>query len=69
MCVCACTYVCVCVCVCVCVRPPDEPEYCPDSALSEALRDWMDELNQPLQPGEATADVIADVKRSKTASV
>ncbi|CAL8376724.1 unnamed protein product [Gadus morhua 'NCC'] len=28
----------------------DEPEYCPDSALSEALRDWMDELNQPLQP-------------------
>uniref|UniRef100_A0A667WM74 protein O-GlcNAcase n=1 Tax=Myripristis murdjan TaxID=586833 RepID=A0A667WM74_9TELE len=26
-------------------------EYCPDRALSAALHDWMDELNQPLQPG------------------
>ncbi|KAM6949291.1 protein O-GlcNAcase [Aplochiton taeniatus] len=28
-----------------------ECEYCPDRALTVALHDWMDELNQPLQPG------------------
>ncbi|XP_076026880.1 protein O-GlcNAcase [Genypterus blacodes] len=32
-------------------RKDEEPEYCPDRALSDALHDWMDELNQPLQPG------------------
>lgn len=31
--------------------PDEELEYCPDRALSDALHDWMDELNQPLQPG------------------
>ncbi|CAN9509452.1 unnamed protein product [Ophioblennius macclurei] len=29
----------------------EECEYCPDRALSAALRDWMEELNQPLQAG------------------
>ncbi|XP_005950142.1 protein O-GlcNAcase [Haplochromis burtoni] len=29
----------------------EECEYCPDRALSAALKDWMEELNQPLQAG------------------
>uniref|UniRef100_A0A674PQH8 protein O-GlcNAcase n=1 Tax=Takifugu rubripes TaxID=31033 RepID=A0A674PQH8_TAKRU len=29
----------------------DMCEYCPERALSAALRDWMEELNQPLQAG------------------
>uniref|UniRef100_G3Q8R5 protein O-GlcNAcase n=1 Tax=Gasterosteus aculeatus aculeatus TaxID=481459 RepID=G3Q8R5_GASAC len=32
-------------------RNDEECEYCPDRALSAALHDWMDELNQPLQAG------------------
>uniref|UniRef100_A0A673CSL1 Si:dkey-183c6.8 n=1 Tax=Sphaeramia orbicularis TaxID=375764 RepID=A0A673CSL1_9TELE len=32
-------------------RENEECEYCPDRALSAALRDWMEELNQPLQAG------------------
>ncbi|XP_047424594.1 protein O-GlcNAcase [Mugil cephalus] len=28
-----------------------DEEYCPDRALSAALHDWMEELNQPLQAG------------------
>ncbi|MFT7797441.1 protein O-GlcNAcase-like [Arapaima gigas] len=28
-----------------------EGGYCPEKALSTALKDWMEELNQPLQPG------------------
>lgn len=30
----------------------DECDYCPDRALSAALHDWMEELNQPLQAGK-----------------
>uniref|UniRef100_A0A3Q2XBH4 Si:dkey-183c6.8 n=1 Tax=Hippocampus comes TaxID=109280 RepID=A0A3Q2XBH4_HIPCM len=30
----------------------EETDYCPDRALSAALHDWMEELNQPLQAGE-----------------
>lgn len=30
----------------------DEGDYCPDRALSAALHDWMEELNQPLQAGK-----------------
>uniref|UniRef100_A0A3Q3X924 protein O-GlcNAcase n=1 Tax=Mola mola TaxID=94237 RepID=A0A3Q3X924_MOLML len=33
----------------------DECEYCPDRALSAALHDWMEELNQPLQAGHCGA--------------
>uniref|UniRef100_A0A7N6A7M7 protein O-GlcNAcase n=1 Tax=Anabas testudineus TaxID=64144 RepID=A0A7N6A7M7_ANATE len=33
-------------------RKDEEYEYCPDRALSAALHDWMEELNQPLQAGE-----------------
>ncbi|CAL8377563.1 unnamed protein product [Boreogadus saida] len=40
----------------------DEPDYCPDSALSEALRDWMDELNQPLQPGRQSTTPTSRAK-------
>lgn len=29
----------------------DMCEYCPERALSAALCDWMEELNQPLQAG------------------
>ncbi|KAM4537405.1 protein O-GlcNAcase [Odontesthes bonariensis] len=29
----------------------EECEYCPERALSAALHDWMEELNQPLQAG------------------
>ncbi|KAK2862764.1 hypothetical protein Q5P01_002297 [Channa striata] len=32
-------------------RKDEELEYCPDRALSAALHDWMEELNQPLQAG------------------
>lgn len=40
-------------CQCIAVCPPDEEcEYCPDRALSAALKDWMEELNQPLQAGK-----------------
>ncbi|KAK0134038.1 Protein O-GlcNAcase [Merluccius polli] len=41
----------------------DEPEYCPDRALSAALHNWMEELNQPLQPGRQTPNPTS---RSKT---
>lgn len=38
---------------CIVVFGPDEEcEYCPDRALSAALKDWMEELNQPLQAGK-----------------
>ncbi|KAF7229846.1 protein O-GlcNAcase isoform X1 [Nothobranchius furzeri] len=30
-------------------------EYCPERALTAALTDWMEELNQPLQAGRQTA--------------
>uniref|UniRef100_A0A1A8HL10 protein O-GlcNAcase n=1 Tax=Nothobranchius korthausae TaxID=1143690 RepID=A0A1A8HL10_9TELE len=30
-------------------------EYCPERALTAALADWMEELNQPLQAGRQTA--------------
>lgn len=29
----------------------EEFEYCPDRALTAALHDWMEELNQPLLAG------------------
>ncbi|XP_068443728.1 protein O-GlcNAcase isoform X2 [Clinocottus analis] len=32
-------------------RKDEECDYCPDRALSAALHDWMQELNQPLQAG------------------
>ncbi|XP_074480818.1 protein O-GlcNAcase isoform X2 [Sebastes fasciatus] len=32
-------------------RKEEECDYCPDRALSAALQDWMEELNQPLQAG------------------
>ncbi|XP_054457734.1 protein O-GlcNAcase [Anoplopoma fimbria] len=32
-------------------RKDEECEYCPDRALSAALHDWMEELNQPLLAG------------------
>lgn len=35
----------------------EECGYCPDRALSAALHDWMDELNQPLQAGEVVTPV------------
>lgn len=35
----------------VACSPDEECEYCPDRALSAALKDWMEELNQPLQAG------------------
>ncbi|CAK6967912.1 protein O-GlcNAcase [Scomber scombrus] len=36
-------------------RKDEECEYCPDRALSAALQDWMEELNQPLQAGRQSA--------------
>ncbi|KAM7377501.1 hypothetical protein PAMA_014012 [Pampus argenteus] len=36
-------------------RKDEECEYCPDGALSAALHDWMEELNQPLQAGRQSA--------------
>ncbi|KAG8006256.1 Protein O-GlcNAcase [Nibea albiflora] len=44
----------------------EECEYCPDRALSAALRDWMEELNQPLQAGRQSTR--ADQRSSATAS-
>uniref|UniRef100_A0A3P9MEX9 protein O-GlcNAcase n=1 Tax=Oryzias latipes TaxID=8090 RepID=A0A3P9MEX9_ORYLA len=32
----------------------EEFDYCPDRALTAALHDWMEELNQPLQAGRHT---------------
>ncbi|KAK5848543.1 hypothetical protein PBY51_006148 [Eleginops maclovinus] len=36
-------------------RKDEECEYCPDRALSVALHDWMEELNQPLQAGRQSS--------------
>lgn len=36
----------------------DEGEYCADRALSVALHDWMEELNQPLHAGKKTKNNI-----------
>lgn len=36
-------------------KKDEECEYCPDRALSVALHDWMEELNQPLQAGRQSA--------------
>ncbi|XP_033992632.1 protein O-GlcNAcase [Trematomus bernacchii] len=36
-------------------RKDEECEYCPDRALSAALHDWMEELNQPLQAGRQSS--------------
>uniref|UniRef100_A0A665UWH2 protein O-GlcNAcase n=1 Tax=Echeneis naucrates TaxID=173247 RepID=A0A665UWH2_ECHNA len=36
----------------------EECDYCPDRALSTALHDWMEELNQPLQAGEKHFDLV-----------
>ncbi|TKS92711.1 Protein O-GlcNAcase [Collichthys lucidus] len=47
-------------------RKDEECEYCPDRALSAALRDWMEELNQPLQAGRQSTR--ADQRSSATAS-
>uniref|UniRef100_A0A3Q2XLC3 Si:dkey-183c6.8 n=1 Tax=Hippocampus comes TaxID=109280 RepID=A0A3Q2XLC3_HIPCM len=46
----------------------EETDYCPDRALSAALHDWMEELNQPLQAGEYSTSARADQRcsRSKT---
>ncbi|XP_075890208.1 protein O-GlcNAcase [Nelusetta ayraudi] len=48
----------------------DEGEYCADRALSVALHDWMEELNQPLhagrQSGRADLRSSAPVSRCKT---
>ncbi|XP_034020356.1 protein O-GlcNAcase [Thalassophryne amazonica] len=48
----------------------EEYEYCPDRALSAALHDWMEELNQPLQAGrqgrQAEQRCSAVMSRSKT---
>ncbi|XP_020512993.1 protein O-GlcNAcase [Labrus bergylta] len=47
-----------------------ECEYCPDKALSAALHDWMEELNQPLQAGRQCTQTdqqsSAQVSRCKT---
>ncbi|TWW63346.1 protein O-GlcNAcase isoform X1 [Takifugu flavidus] len=49
----------------------DMCEYCPERALSAALRDWMEELNQPLQAGRQSAQTeqrsSAPPSRCKTA--
>ncbi|XP_067381199.1 protein O-GlcNAcase isoform X3 [Channa argus] len=51
-------------------RKDEEFEYCPDRALSAALHDWMEELNQPLQAGRqntrADQRSSAPLSRSKT---
>ncbi|XP_034532920.1 protein O-GlcNAcase isoform X2 [Notolabrus celidotus] len=51
-------------------RKDEECEYCPDKALSAALHDWMEELNQPLQAGRQPAQAdqrsSAPAFRSKT---
>ncbi|XP_016890069.1 protein O-GlcNAcase isoform X2 [Cynoglossus semilaevis] len=48
-------------------RKDEESEYCPDRALSAALHDWMDELNQPLQAGRQSSR--ADHRSSTASSV
>ncbi|XP_051923067.1 protein O-GlcNAcase [Hippocampus zosterae] len=44
----------------------EETDYCPDRALSAALHDWMEELNQPLQAGRQSARADHRCSRSKT---
>ncbi|XP_008434184.1 protein O-GlcNAcase [Poecilia reticulata] len=46
----------------------EECEYCPERALTAALHDWMEELNQPLQAGRQStrADHRASVSSSRT---
>ncbi|XP_061525512.1 LOW QUALITY PROTEIN: protein O-GlcNAcase [Phycodurus eques] len=44
----------------------EETDYCPDRALSAALHDWMEELNQPLQAGRQRARADQRSSRSKT---
>uniref|UniRef100_A0A3Q3D2B2 protein O-GlcNAcase n=1 Tax=Hippocampus comes TaxID=109280 RepID=A0A3Q3D2B2_HIPCM len=36
----------------------EETDYCPDRALSAALHDWMEELNQPLQAGTSVVEKL-----------
>ncbi|KAM9717181.1 protein O-GlcNAcase [Menidia menidia] len=45
----------------------EECEYCPEKALSAALHDWMEELNQPLQAGRQSSrtDQRASVPQSR----
>ncbi|XP_077598414.1 protein O-GlcNAcase [Stigmatopora nigra] len=43
-----------------------ETQYCPDRALSAALHDWMDELNQPLQAGRQSSRTDPRSSRAKT---
>ncbi|XP_075303485.1 LOW QUALITY PROTEIN: protein O-GlcNAcase [Anarrhichthys ocellatus] len=47
-------------------RKDEECEYCPDRALSDALHDWMEELNQPLQAGRQSTR--ADQRSSASAT-
>ncbi|XP_071389073.1 protein O-GlcNAcase [Centroberyx affinis] len=51
-------------------RKDEVCEYCPDRALSTALHEWMDELNQPLEPGrqsrQAEQRSSGPTSRSKT---
>ncbi|KAM9832967.1 protein O-GlcNAcase [Syngnathus typhle] len=47
-------------------RKDEETDYCPDRALSAALHDWMEELNQPLQAGRQSARSDQRCSRSKT---
>ncbi|XP_061664296.1 protein O-GlcNAcase isoform X2 [Syngnathoides biaculeatus] len=44
----------------------EERDYCPDRALSAALRDWMEELNQPLRAGRQRAPADQRSSRSET---
>ncbi|XP_047242773.1 protein O-GlcNAcase [Girardinichthys multiradiatus] len=46
----------------------EEHEYCPERALTAALHDWMEELNQPLQAGRQStrADHRASVSSSRS---
>ncbi|XP_061921156.1 protein O-GlcNAcase [Entelurus aequoreus] len=36
-------------------RKDEEPDYSPETALSAALHDWLEDLNQPLQAGRQSA--------------
>ncbi|XP_077355757.1 protein O-GlcNAcase [Festucalex cinctus] len=47
-------------------RKDEETDYCPDRALSDALHDWMEELNQPLQAGRQSTRSDHRSSRSKT---
>ncbi|XP_037116164.1 protein O-GlcNAcase-like [Syngnathus acus] len=47
-------------------RKDEETDYCPDRALSAALHDWMEELNQPLQAGRQSARSDQRCSRSRT---